>query len=771
MTGDTRVVPVALVIWAVTVAGLLWGWPFVWLVGAAAVSTAVVVAIRSLRWRPAAVLVVLLGGLATCWIGMAIHGAAVHPLRTSAEHGTVVTLRIDVADRPHTLRTTGFGGRQGGADRVAIPATVPGGQVLVLAQAQGWAELLPGQSATVSGRLAPARAGELTVAVLAAGGVPSEVTPAPVWQEVAAHLRIGLRQASAVLPAEPAGLLPGLVVGDTSELSPRIADEFAVAGMSHLLAVSGANLAIVAGAVLFVFRLLGLGPRSSGFAAGLAMAGFVVLAGLEPSVLRAAVMGGIGLLALVLGRERSALPALAWAVVVLVVLSPELGLNAGFALSVLATGGLVLIAPSWAARFRARGVPPGIAEALAAPLAAHVVTAPVVAGLSGQVSLIAVVANLVAEPVVAPATLCGLLATVAMPVHQGTAELLVRVAGPEASWLILVGRYAAGTPMAAMRWPSGWVGGLLLLGIIGAVVLLARCRRLRTVVAAVVVGAVVVLIPMRLTGSGWPPTGWALVGCDVGQGDALAVATTDPSRAVLVDTGPDLVSVVDCLRRLGVNRIPLVILSHLHADHIGGLSSVLSDHTVGAVGVGPLHEPGWAWEQVQRVARDAGVPLVDIVPGQRLEWPGLSMEVIGPRQVPTTLGPNAAGTAVNDASLVLRATTPAGRILLTGDVELEGQAELLASGEDLTAEVLKVPHHGSRYSLPRFLERVRPGVAVVSVGAGNTFGHPSPIVLNALTALGVAVLRTDNDGDVAVLPGPDGPLMSRRGDPRPPPRR
>src|SRR6201999_391695 len=149
---------------------------------------------------------------------------------------------------------------------------------------------------------------------------------------------------------------------------------------------------------------------------GLAVVGFVILAGPEPSVLRAAVMGGLALLALVLGRERSLLPALAWSVVVLVPIDPSLGLSAGFALSVLATGALVLVAPKWASWLRGRGVPPGIAEAVAAPLAAHLVTAPVIAGLSGEVSVVAVVANLVAEPVVAPATVIGVLATVATPI-------------------------------------------------------------------------------------------------------------------------------------------------------------------------------------------------------------------------------------------------------------------------------------------------------------------------------------------------------------------
>ncbi|AHH95003.1 ComEC/Rec2 family competence protein [Kutzneria albida] len=769
MIRQTPVIPAALAVWAMAAAGLLFGWPCAALIGGCAVAGGVLAAIRSLRWRPAAVLLVLVGALAACWITLVLRDSESHPLRAEAEHGAVRTLRVEVADRPHPLRTAGFGGRQGGADRVALPVRGAGADLLVLAPVRHWGELLPGQLVTVSGRLAPAKPHELTVAVVQARGDPADPTPAPIWQQAAGWLRAGLRQAATVLPAEPAGLLPGLVVGDTSGLSPRVAEEFATSGMTHLLAVSGANLAIVAGAVLFGLRLLGLGPVVCGLGAGLAMAGFVVLAGPQPSVLRAAVMGGIGLLGLVLGRPRSALPALAWTVVVLVPLDPGLALNAGFALSALATGGLVLIAPRWADRLRAKGVPPGLAEVLVAPLAAHLVTAPVIAGLSGEVSLVAVLANLVAEPVVAPATVLSVLATLAMPVHHGAAELLVHAAGPEASWLVLVGRHAAATPLATLRWPGGWVGGLVLVAAIGAAVLVVRSPRARALAAAVLVGAGVVLLPTRLTGAGWPPTGWSAVACDVGQGDALVVATGDPSRAVLVDTGPDLSAVIGCLRRLGVHRLPLVLISHLHADHIGGLASVLADYQVGAVGVGPLHEPGWAWQQVNRDAASAGVPIVDLALGQRWEWPGLTMEVLAPREVPSTLGRDPAGTPINDASVVVRASTPAGRVLLSGDVELSGQAALLASGQDLSAEVLKVPHHGSRYSLPRFLERVHPSVAVVSVGAGNTFGHPSPLVLDALTRGGTTVLRTDQDGDLAVLPGSDHPHLARRGEPRAPP--
>jgi len=222
--------------------------------------------------------------------------------------------------------------------------------------------------------------------------------------------------------------------------------------------------------VLLLLRVLRFGPRSSAAGAMLALIGFVVLAGPEPSVLRAGVMGAVGLLALAAGRARAALPALGVAVIVLVLWDPDMAVSFGFALSVLATGGLVLIAPRWADRLAGRGVPRGLAEALAVPAAAHLVTAPVVAGMAGEVSVVAVLANLLAAPVVAPATVLGVLAALVAPVAPWLAELFVRVAGPALDWLIIVARHAARVPGASIAWPSGWWGGLLLAGLTVVVV-------------------------------------------------------------------------------------------------------------------------------------------------------------------------------------------------------------------------------------------------------------------------------------------------------------
>ncbi|GHH62627.1 DNA internalization-related competence protein ComEC/Rec2 [Lentzea cavernae] len=747
LTHDYRLVPAAAAVWTTAVAGLFLSWQ------AGAITGLTAGAIGLTAWRRAwwtkttAIALLISGPVAAAWVGGHVLRAESHPLRQAADEGRSTTLTVELTTRPKGIRAAGFGGTQAGVENVVIRATANGAQLVLFAPADRWRDLLPGQEVTVKGTLAPPRGGDLASALLRVRGPPQNPRPPPIWQTWADEHRDGLRQASAVLDDEEAGLLPALVVGDTERMVPRIVDEFRTAGLAHLLAVSGANLAIICGAVYLLTRRLG--PRPAAVAALMALVGFAILAGPEPSVLRAAVMGAVALLALVLGRQRSAVPSLATAVLVLVLHDPALGGDPGFALSVVATAALVLVAPKWARALKKRGVPNGLAEAIVVPMAASLATAPVVAGLSGQVSLVSVVANLVAGPVVAPATVLGVVAAAVAPLSPQAAEFVTHVAGPAVSWLVVVGRQASAVPGAAVGWPDGWTGAIALTAVTVVVVLLLRFKKTRTLVVAVLVGGFVVLVPLKVVAPVWPPEGWKVVSCDVGQGDALVLATDDAETAVLVDTGPDPGAVDRCLKTLGIKKIPLVVLTHLHADHVGGLDAVLTGRAVGAVAVGPLREPEWAWKEVSRRARAHGVRVVEPKAGERFALPGLELEVLGPRRPPVAEDEN---TTVNDYSLVLKAHTRAGRVLLTGDVELAGQAALLGE-RDLNAEVLKVPHHGSRYSLPAFLKAVRPRVALVSVGTGNRYGHPSPHVIDVLRAGGALVLRTDKDGDLAVLPG------------------
>jgi competence protein ComEC len=264
-------------------------------------------------------------------------------------------------------------------------------------------------------------------------------------------------------------MLPALVLGDTTAVSADTGREFRAAGLTHLTAVSGANVTIVCAAVLFSARLIG--PRAAVLLAAVALVTFVIVVQPTASVLRAAVMGAIVLAGMLSSRRRQAIPALSTAVLILLAVAPQLAVDAGFALSVLATGALVVIAPLWSRRLAGRGCPKPLADALAVALAAQLVTAPLVAGISGRVSLVAVAANLAAAPVIAPITVLGSAAAVLCVLWPPGAQLLMRFTGPELWWVSKVAHLAAEMPAATVPVPDG-LAGVLLVGCATALLLL-----------------------------------------------------------------------------------------------------------------------------------------------------------------------------------------------------------------------------------------------------------------------------------------------------------
>ncbi len=415
--------------------------------------------------------------------GWRVHQVDVHPLGDMGERARI-EVTVTPSGDPKPLRGRSFDGRQQWVVRAELREyrrggvhTRGGGAVVVLAGGPGWATLSPGQAITFDARVGRPDRRDLTVAVLRAEGQPAIAGPLPWWQRVAGVVRADLRAAATrALPEEAAGLLPALVVGDTGGLAESVRDEFEIAGLQHLCVVSGANFAIVGTAVLAGARRLTLGPRASvGVAAG-AMAMFVVIARPDPSVLRAAAMGAVTLIALLTGRRKQALPALCAAVIGVLLIWPELAVSAGFALSVLATGGLILLAPDWSDRLRDRGWWRLPAELVAVSAAAFTVTLPIMVALTGRVSVVAIAANVLVAPVVAPITVVGALAAAVAWLWLPLAQAVLHLAAPPMWWLLTVGDRAAGLPGAAIDVPGGTAGGIGAAAAALSVVLLIRSR-------------------------------------------------------------------------------------------------------------------------------------------------------------------------------------------------------------------------------------------------------------------------------------------------------
>ncbi|MFD8512700.1 ComEC/Rec2 family competence protein [Streptomyces antimycoticus] len=664
------------------------------------------------------------------------------------------------------------------ADRVTGPdgtTTTTSAPVLVTVHPRAgkertaWLGLLPSTRLRVPGRLVPPlRDGDRIAAVVRVnGGGPPRITGRPsAVQRLAGRLRAGLRTASDGLSPDARALLPALVVGDTSRVPPELDEAFRATDMLHLMAVSGSNLTLVLALLTGPPQLagraerrglagaLGIRLRTTALLGGGLTLAFVIVCRPDPSVLRAAACGLITLLALGTGRRRSLLPALAAAVLALVLYDPWLARSYGFLLSALATGALLTIAPGWSAALRRRGVPPRLAEALAAAAAAQAVCAPVVVAMAARVSLVAIPCNLIAEVAVAPATVLGFAALAVAAVAPPVAAWIAWPAGWPAGWIAQVARTGAALPGAEADWPDGWTGALLLALVTLAVVLVGRRllqhRLLCAVCALLVLLAVVRPAPLARIITGWPPPGWRMVACDVGQGDAIVLAA-GPGTAVVVDTGPEPRAVDRCLRSLGVVRIPLLVLTHFHADHVAGLTGALRGRAVGAIETTGLEEPPGQAEFVRRRARSAHVPVVAAVPGERRRFGPLSWEVLWPAPPPAPAG----AEGPNDASVTLLVRTAGLTLLLLGDLEPPAQQALRTAHPALPeVDVLKVAHHGSAYQDPQLLRRLSPRLALISCGADNPYGHPSPRTIASLRAQGAAVLRTDTDGPIAVIRDP-----------------
>lgn len=630
-------------------------------------------------------------------------------------------------------------------------------QVLVTGEeATAWAAVPMGATVRASVRFGAAEPGSGPYSVVRVRGAPQVVAePDPVAATVGA-LRRGLAEACAPLWPDARALVPALVVGDTSAMTDDLRDRFVVTGLTHLTAVSGANLTLLLG----FLRALAVGCGVRGrWLLGLqvaGVAGFVVLCLGEPSVLRAAAMGLVGLAALGrAGRGRQGMRFLGVAMLAVVLAEPAMARSLGFALSVLATFGLLRWAGAWT-DLLARWLPRWCAEALAVPLAAQVATEPVVVLLSGQVSVVSVLANLVAGPMVGPATVLGLATTVVAPLLPWLAVVPAWAAGWFAQGIAWTARLGETLPGAAVPWEATPVAvGVVVVGC-WVLVLLAPTVLPRRWWCLAIAVAVVGALARTPTPPGWPPQGWAVVSCDVGQGDATVLAA-GPGQAVVVDTGPEPALLARCLSQLGVSRVPLLVLTHLHADHVGGLD------TVAGLGVEVVLTSGVRTPEAANVRVDsllASAQRVEAGAGTAWEVGEVRLEVLAaPAPGRERGGGEGESSVENDASLLVRAEVGGVSLLLAGDAEERGQTGHLSLGEALDANVLLVPHHGSGRHSPAFIAATRPQVALVSVGEGNDYGHPAARTLGSVSSTGAATFRTDVHGSIAVTRGGDGDLL------------
>ena len=581
--------------------------------------------------------------------------------------------------------------------------------------------------------------------------------------------------------------------------------------MSHVVAISGWNIAIVAAAVAALAGRLGRRRRT--VVTIIAIATYIAFAGASPSVLRAGLMAGVVLVARESGRASRAAAALGWAAVGLLVADPGLIGDAGFQLSTLATAGLIAWGTGTTDRIRrwtGGRAPAWLAESLGVSLAAQLATLPVVVAAFGRLALVAPAINLVVVPLVAPVMAAGILAMVAgllvgvgLPAGIGAAIALPAWVGLRL--MIALVDLAAGLPFASLEVPAPWslVVALGTAAAIGAIVVWPRRTRVhraapdpstmpaagRTPASAgsarragppaghaaawspsprlqraAILGLVVAIASVGAVAASRPAGVARLTVLDVGQGDAILIEGARGGR-LLVDGGPDPDRlIVELDRRLPPwdRRIDVVVLSHPHEDHVAGLALLLARYRVDRVLEPGMRGPGPGYAALVAALQGAEAPAHgSIAAGDHLAVDDIALEVRWPIRGAVPLEPPDGGTGINNVSVVLLGTVGARRFLLTGDVEEDVDPALLAAGLP-PVDILKVAHHGSRTATTdAFLDAVRPRVAIASAGRDNPYGHPAPATMERLAATGARVYRTDVDGTVSVAFGPDGPVVRR----------
>ncbi len=558
---------------------------------------------------------------------------------------------------------------------------------------------------------------------------------------VADRLRRAVFDSLESLPAgERRAVLAGVVLGEDEGLDEELRDRFRASGLYHLLAVSGQNVAyVVAGTILLVWTL-GL-PRWLGEAGALAtVAAYVLAVGWQPSVVRAGVAGGLASLAWLSSRPRDRWYFLLVGAAVLLAWNPYGLLEPGFQLSFTAVAAIFVLVPWIGRRLEGYPLPGRLAEVVSLSAACGLVTAPVLWLHFGAVPVYSVLANALAAPVVGPLLGLALAASALHPLDPEAAAALVWIDSWLAGYLAVCARFVGGLPYAQ-------ASSLEALGLLTAaallVVLFLRMRGPRLWRAAALASLVVALtVAWRsIPGEGpTPPQGLRITVLDVGQGDAVLLQVAE--GAVLVDQGPPEADVAGQLDELGVDRLEALVLTHPQRDHVGGAADVLEQTDVRAVVDPRIPAPSEYEAAALAVARKRHIPVLVARAGRSFSVGRLLVRILWPRDDAPR------GADPNNYAVVLVASYGDVDALLTADAE----GDVTVPIRPPPVEILKVAHHGSADAfLPKLLELVRPDVAVVSVGRGNDYGHPTPSTMATLRGFpDLAVYRTDQDGRVTI---------------------
>jgi competence protein ComEC len=605
--------------------------------------------------------------------------------------------------------------------------------IRVMTSKQSVTTLLPGQRFSAQGRIVASKEARVAALVVIKDDIEIQTQPSR-WASALGAIRLGLRSLSG--DGNAGALIPGMVLGDTSKQSVEFKNSMRRSGLTHLVAVSGANFALVSAFVLWMMQFLFARMKFRLSATAISLIAFIALVRPSPSVLRAAAMAAVLLVAQGTKKGRDSLPALGFAMAAVVVVDPWQARDAGFALSVLATAGLLLFAPVLIEKLSIH-LPGKLAQALAPPIAATVFCSPIIVALSGYLAPMSVIANLLAAPFVAPITIVGFIAALFSPFAPLISTVLIWFIRFPAGAIALIAHWASSFPVLTLQ--SGKIGFLIIASFTLGSWLLKKWFK------HIIVFTLVILISITWL-QRWPGGDWQVANCDIGQGDSMVINLGN-HQGIVIDVGPDSVAEDRCLKALGIKEIPLLILSHFHADHVAGLTGAIKNRAVGQVWVSVNSAP--LIESAKAQAALKGVEMIKAVRGMSARVGPLTIRVLWPTLSATSFEEMPGdGSQINNSSIATLITSDAFSLFAGGDLEPPVQEILVKDVGPV--DIYKVCHHGSRYQDLAFMSALHPRISIISVGAGNTYGHPAVQTLQALARLGSEVLRTDIDGAVAV---------------------
>ncbi|MGE5330093.1 MAG: DNA internalization-related competence protein ComEC/Rec2 [Deltaproteobacteria bacterium] len=556
-----------------------------------------------------------------------------------------------------------------------------------------------------------------------------------------------------LLPANQAGLLKGMLIGDRNGLPGSVKNDFNTSGLTHIVCVSGANIAYIALSCIFILRLTGIKKPVSSIITIFVILIFMFITGCSPSVIRASIMGIMILLAEVFTRKTDIYTSISSACLIILLYNPLALYDVGFQLSFAGTIGIVLFYKTLSDIFQF--LPRFINEALSATLSAQITVCPIIALYFNKLSLIALLSNILVIPATGLITSLGFVTVILGQLNLFLAQIISNLNFVLLSFVLWCAKITAEIPYASILVPTPTISFLaafygLSFSLLWYLPHKNQASKWYRYIPNVCTAIIIINILFTFM-----PKAFKVFFLDVGQGDSIFIRNST-GQTCLIDGGgtyPGSFSsikpediIIPFLLDNGITNLDMAILSHPHGDHIEGLIKVIENIKVKCLVIAPQNQIVSDMKKLLDVCHKSNTQIIEARMGNRILFGDAEFRVLHPSASTKSYE----DSPLNNNSLVLKLKYKNTSILFTGDIQSEAESLILSSDQDIKADILKISHHGSPYSTTLdFLTKASPSSAIISVGRNN-FGHPSDSVLQKLKQNNIKGFRTDKNGCITI---------------------